>query len=336
MLSGVIRIAQAAGRQLRGRLAHHAFQADREHFFILNGHMPHTVIKIIARREHIMFHGAHGLRSHIGKRQFAGGLSFPISMYLLKLPLRLLRNPERIRAARLDGVKLRFQPLPGKLREGLAAPGRQRRTPYDQFVLTDNDRNLLQDMGKGLRPSHDDRFAFRLAVTLRQEYSPGRFNLRHIPKQRFHQPRDPLRFGGWVCVEFPHIASIPFFLNMNWIFECYCDFMHYYQAIFVVLFCFLPKYSSVSVILSTQSLRNMSIRVTTQSFAYTVPSPLLVTPGSPSMGIRLLRRRVRLNSFPANHFKNWLFLGFACGRATRMAAKLRPYGASNNAARACG
>ncbi len=40
--------------------------------------------------------------------------------------------------------------------------------------------------------------------------------------------------------------------------------------------------------------------------------------------------------FSANHFKNWLFLSLACGKSTRMAAKLRPYGASNNAAGACG
>ena len=42
------------------------------------------------------------------------------------------------------------------------------------------------------------------------------------------------------------------------------------------------------------------------------------------MGIRLLRRRVRLHSFSANHFKNWLFLSLACGKSTRMTAKLRP------------
>ena len=48
------------------------------------------------------------------------------------------------------------------------------------------------------------------------------------------------------------------------------------------------------------------------------------------------RRRSRLDSFSANHFKNWLVLSLARGRFTRMAAKPRPYGASNNAARACG
>ena len=63
---------------------------------------------------------------------------------------------------------------------------------------------------------------------------------------------------------------------------------------------------------------------------------LVCAPGSPSTGIRLLRRWVRLHSFSANHFKNWLFLSLACGKFTRMAAKLRPHGASNNAARTCG
>ena len=72
--------------------------------------------------------------------------------------------------------------------------------------------------------------------------------------------------------------------------------------------------------------------VIAQPFAHAVPSPLFVTPGSPGTGIRLLRRRVRLHSFSENHFKNWLFLSLSCGRPTRIAAKLRPYGASNNAA----
>ena len=49
-----------------------------------------------------------------------------------------------------------------------------------------------------------------------------------------------------------------------------------------------------------------------------------MTPGSPSTGIRLLRRRGRMHFFSANHFKNWLFLSLACGKSTRMTAKLRP------------
>ena len=31
-------------------------------------------------------------------------------------------------------------------------------------------------------------------------------------------------------------------------------------------------------------------------------------------------------SFSENHFKNWLFLSFACRKFSRMAAELRPYG----------
>ena len=38
----------------------------------------------------------------------------------------------------------------------------------------------------------------------------------------------------------------------------------------------------------------------------------------------IVRIWVRLHSFSANHFKNWLFLGLACGKSTRMTAKLRP------------
>ena len=64
--------------------------------------------------------------------------------------------------------------------------------------------------------------------------------------------------------------------------------------------------------------------VIAQPSAYAVLSPLFVAPGSPSTGSRTLRRRVRLHSFSANHFKNWLFLSLACGKFTRMAAKLRP------------
>ena len=64
--------------------------------------------------------------------------------------------------------------------------------------------------------------------------------------------------------------------------------------------------------------------VTIQPSAYAVPFPSPVTPGSPGTDIRFLQRRVRLHSFSANHFKNWLFLSLACGKSTRMTAKLRP------------
>ena len=70
--------------------------------------------------------------------------------------------------------------------------------------------------------------------------------------------------------------------------------------------------------------QNEKLFVTTQPSAYAVPSSSPVTPGSPDTDIRFLQRRVRLHSFSANHFKNWLFLSLACGKSTRMTAKLRP------------
>ena len=126
VLRGVIRIPHLTAGQLFCRLPDDAGKAFFQHLVIMHGHMAHTVVKIVSGGKHVVFHGLHRFRRHIGKCQLTVGFPLPVGMYLSQPLLGLLRNIKGIRRTFLDGIELRLQPLPGILREGLTASGGQR------------------------------------------------------------------------------------------------------------------------------------------------------------------------------------------------------------------
>ena len=192
MLRGVIRVSHAAARQFPANFLHDALESDSQHLLILYRHMPHTVVEIISRREHVVGHGPQCLRRHIRCGQLAGGLPLPVPVRLGDLLFRLFRYVEGIRLPGGHRVKLRLQPLKGKLRECLTAPGRDGGTAHNQLLLTDNNRNVVENMGKSLRLAHDFRLVLRLPVGFRKQHCPGRLDLRHLRVQVLHQAGNPL------------------------------------------------------------------------------------------------------------------------------------------------
>ena len=81
VLSGIVPVAHIAGGQFPGCFSDNALQTDFQYFFILDGYMSHTIIKIIPRRKDIMFNRSRRFRRHIGKSKLACGFPFPVFMY---------------------------------------------------------------------------------------------------------------------------------------------------------------------------------------------------------------------------------------------------------------
>ena len=126
--------------------------------------MPYTIVEIISRREHVVFHSGQCLRFHISRCQLTGGPALPVGIRFLQFPLGLLRYVKWICRPGLYRVKLCFQPFVRELRVGLTAPWSDGRASHDQLQVTDDDRNILQNVLKCLRAADDHGFIFRLAV----------------------------------------------------------------------------------------------------------------------------------------------------------------------------
>ena len=126
--------------------------------------MPHTIVKIIARCEHVVFHRNQCLWFHVSRSQLTGRPALPIGICFFQFPLGLFRNVERIGSPGLHRVKLCFQPFIRKLRVCLAASGCNGRAPNDQLQITDDDRDIFQNVRKGFCTPDDHRLVLGLAV----------------------------------------------------------------------------------------------------------------------------------------------------------------------------
>ena len=135
--------------------------------------MAYTIVEIISRCEDVMVNSKDCFRCHIGSCQFAGGLTFPVFMYLAKFGLSLLRNIEWIGCSGSYCVQLILQPLEGILRECLTSSWCQCAASYDQFLITDDNGNIVQDVCKSLGSSCDDRLIFCCLVGFCDQLGSG-------------------------------------------------------------------------------------------------------------------------------------------------------------------
>ena len=149
------------------------------------------------------------LGRHIGVRQFRTGLPLPVRVDPPQGLLRLFRYIEGIRLAGFHGVKLRLQPLPRKLRIGLAAARRQRRGTDDQLSPADDDGQAFEDMGERQGAPQYLRLSFRGAVAFGDEDGAGRLDLRHFGEQIGHQAGDALGFRLDGGIKRAHPVSFP-------------------------------------------------------------------------------------------------------------------------------
>ena len=154
--------------------------------------MTDAIVKIVARRKHVVRHRRQRFRRHISRRKLAGRLSLPIPVRLMQLFLCLVRNIERICRPCLHRLKFSLQPFPGKLRISLAASWCDRCRTHDQLLIPNDDRDIVQNMLKRFCAPDDHRFVFRLLIGLCDQHGSRSFNFRHFSVEMLHQSGDPL------------------------------------------------------------------------------------------------------------------------------------------------
>ena len=166
--------------------------------------MSYTIVEIISRCKNVVVNGKDRFRSHIGSRKLAGSLTLPVFMYLPKIRLGLLRNIKWISSSGSHRIQFILQPLERILRECLTSSWCQGAASDDQFLITDDDRNVMQDMGKSLRSACDDRLVFSFLVGLCDQFRSGRFDHRHLGIKIIHKMCDPVCFRNICYMKFLH------------------------------------------------------------------------------------------------------------------------------------
>ena len=110
---------------------------------------------------------------HIGSCKFTGCFPFPVLICLLKFGFGLLSNLKRIRSSGRNCIQFSFQPLIRELRKCLTSPRRNRTASDNQFIVTDNDRNIMKNMRKSLCSACDDRFSFCFLIRFCDQLCSG-------------------------------------------------------------------------------------------------------------------------------------------------------------------
>ena len=186
------------------------------------GHVPHAVIEIVSGREDIVVDGSYRLGRHIGSGKFARRLALPVLVRLRDLAFCVFGNIERVGGTRRYRVEFRFQPFIGKLGIGLTPARRQRRTAHDQFLVADDDWNVLQDMQKRLRTPGDHRFALRHAVGFGDQSRTRGFDFGHFFEEIVFQPRDSVSHRYRFRIILSHNTSLPlFFIRFYYTIHCF-------------------------------------------------------------------------------------------------------------------
>ena len=135
--------------------------------------MSYTIVEIISRCKNVVVNGKDRFRSHIGSRKLAGSLTLPVFMYLPKIRLGLLRNIKWISSSGSHRIQFILQPLERILRECLTSSWCQCAASYDQFLITDDNGNIVQDVCKSLGSSCDDRLIFCCLVGFCDQLGSG-------------------------------------------------------------------------------------------------------------------------------------------------------------------
>ena len=135
--------------------------------------MSYTIVKIVPRCKNIVFNCLDCFRCHIGSCKFTGCFPFPVLICLLKFGFGLLSNLKRIRSSGRNCIQFSFQPLIRELRKCLTSPRRNRTASDNQFIVTDNDRNVMKNMRKSLCSACDDRFSFCFLIRFCDQLCSG-------------------------------------------------------------------------------------------------------------------------------------------------------------------
>ena len=194
--AGIIAIAYITFFQFFPGFLHNTLETDFQYLPVFYSNMSYAIIEIISRCKDIMFDSLNGFRCHIGSSKFTGCSSLPVFICFQQISLSLLCNIKWVSCSGSNCVQFSLQPFIGKFREGLTSSGSNGTASYNQFIITDNNRNMMQNMCKCFSPAGNDRFTFRLLIRFRQKLRSGRFNHRHMLIKGIYQLLDSRRFGN--------------------------------------------------------------------------------------------------------------------------------------------
>ena len=186
----IIAIANLTFLQFCTGFINDAFITDCKNFFIFNSYMSHTVVEIVTRCKNVVLNCFDCLRSHIRCSKFAGGFALPVFMYFSQLCFGLFSNVERIRCSCCNSIQFILQPLVRKFRECLASSRCDRAASYDQLIITNDNRNIPENVSKSFRASGNHRLPFGSLIGFRNQFCSGRFDHRHLCIKCFDQLRD--------------------------------------------------------------------------------------------------------------------------------------------------
>ena len=125
-----------------------------------------AVVKIVARREHIVFHCGERFGRHIGSREFARRLALPVFVHFVKSLFRLLGYVEGVGGTGLHRVELVFEPFERKFGESLTTSRSFRRRADYEFVVSYRYGNFVKDILESLGSAENNRLALRLHIRL--------------------------------------------------------------------------------------------------------------------------------------------------------------------------
>ena len=197
----VIAVAEIQLRESRLRFLDDTAVAHAQYLSVINGNVSDAVVEIVARRKNIVRDRGERLGSHIGGRKITCGLALPIFMHFSQSSLCLLGNVEGVRSACFDSIEFCLQPFKRIFREGLTAARRLSCASDDQFLITNGDRDILQNMRERFRAAKNNRLTLRFAVRFRQQNSTVRFDFRHFFVQVFDKTTDSVSLLDIFCIE---------------------------------------------------------------------------------------------------------------------------------------
>ena len=189
--SCVVSVTYLAFVQFGLSFGYDSFITDCKYLLIFNSYMAYPIIEIVAWCKDIVFDGFNRFRCHIGSSEFTGGLAFPVFMHFTKFLFGFFCDIKRICCPGFNGIQFILQPLEGIFRESLTASRCDGTAAYDQFLITNDDGDMTQNVSKSLGTSGDDRFTFCSLIRLCDQLCSGRFDHRHMSIQILHKSGNP-------------------------------------------------------------------------------------------------------------------------------------------------
>ena len=172
--------------------------------------MANAVEEVVTHGEDAVVHeDVQHLGIHVGGGEIADGLALPVGVNGLQTADGVGGDVEGIGLAGGDGLILGGEPLVGELGEGLTAAGGDGAGADDQLTLTDDDRNVLQNVTEGGRAALDDGQMLGLLVALGDKLRAIGLDLGHVGVEIVDQAgdtgaffNDELHFGHGLTLSY--------------------------------------------------------------------------------------------------------------------------------------